>query len=703
MRCVAAAHAARTRRASCGCGARRTRPAAARARARARGRCRWPRSGTPEPRGERGQRAVARAVVALRRGAAARRAGARGPKAAQQPRAASARRARPWSRAARSGRRAPRRARSTSSSGTRGRQARAAAPVARVRVRARDDPAEVAPARARRDEQRDVASRVPRRLATACAASVGESRPPRRGSPAARAPCAACANSIEPETRVVVGQRERLVPELDRRGHASSSGSEAPSRNEKAEWQWSSTYGHEHMFASGEDGRARLRTPPPPAARAVAYGSGRWTWSVAALSWSRSSERSSTWEPAARARWGCWAKTGIGKSALLDEVAAAAGRAGLVVLTGRAAEQESEVPFGLVIDALDEHVATWSPARVAAVSPEVAAVLPSAGATADGTGGMAMAPGERFQFHRALRAVLELLGGQQPFALLLDDLHWADEASVELVVHLLRRTPRVAAPARVRAAAGRSGGAARSTPRAARRVRGAAAGPARRRGRSAPARDALSGRPARALAREAAGNPLFLHELAHRPRRRPAPADHGASPPSITRSPASPDGPQRSSGAPPSRAILRSGARRHRGRPRAAEARRCSTVVAAGLVHPARRARRSRSATRWSGAPSTTGASRLAAGRPRARGGRRSSAAVRRRRRTGLPRRALRAARRRGGGRGCSGGRGAVGDQQVAGDAAHWYGGALRLCRTSERKRAHGCSRAGARARPAGR
>ena len=62
---VAAAHAAPRRPASCGGAGRRTRPAAARARARARGRCPWPRVGTPSRAGQLGQRAVARAVVAL--------------------------------------------------------------------------------------------------------------------------------------------------------------------------------------------------------------------------------------------------------------------------------------------------------------------------------------------------------------------------------------------------------------------------------------------------------------------------------------------------------------------------------------------------------------------------------------------------------------------------------------------------------------
>jgi predicted ATPase len=138
---------------------------------------------------------------------------------------------------------------------------------------------------------------------------------------------------------------------------------------------------------------------------------------------------------------GVFGEAGIGKSALLEAAAAAAGEAGLQVLSGRAAEHEREVPFSLVVDALDERVAAMNPARVAAVGTELGQVLPAA---ADGSPPLdAAGPAERFRYHRALRALLELLGRERPFALLLDDLHWADEASLELVLHLLRRTPQV--------------------------------------------------------------------------------------------------------------------------------------------------------------------------------------------------------------------------------------------------------------------
>jgi AAA ATPase-like protein len=58
-------------------------------------------------------------------------------------------------------------------------------------------------------------------------------------------------------------------------------------------------------------------------------------------------------------------------------------------------------------------------------------------------GDTALAPAalhdERHRAHRAVRFLIEQLAASRPVVVALDDLHWADDASLELVAHLLRR------------------------------------------------------------------------------------------------------------------------------------------------------------------------------------------------------------------------------------------------------------------------
>src|SRR5262249_26054015 len=48
---------------------------------------------------------------------------------------------------------------------------------------------------------------------------------------------------------------------------------------------------------------------------------------------------------------------------------------------------------------------------------------------------------ERYRTHRAMRELLELLAATKPLVLILDDVHWADQASLDLFVALLHRPP----------------------------------------------------------------------------------------------------------------------------------------------------------------------------------------------------------------------------------------------------------------------
>ena len=137
---------------------------------------------------------------------------------------------------------------------------------------------------------------------------------------------------------------------------------------------------------------------------------------------------------------------GSGKTRLLTELADRADAGGCLVLVGRGAEMEQELPFGVWVSALDDHVAALAPGRLEQLVgerlPELARVLPSV-APADVP--LPALQDERFRAHRAVRALLVALAARQPLVVILDDLHWADEASLELLVHLLRRP----APARI--------------------------------------------------------------------------------------------------------------------------------------------------------------------------------------------------------------------------------------------------------------
>jgi DNA-binding NarL/FixJ family response regulator/tetratricopeptide (TPR) repeat protein len=135
---------------------------------------------------------------------------------------------------------------------------------------------------------------------------------------------------------------------------------------------------------------------------------------------------------------------GIGKTRLLEELLQRADAAGHLVLSGRAAELERELPFGVWVDALADYAASLGPDRlerlVGEQAAELAPVVPGLTGLDAPAGGRLQ--DERYRTHFAVRALLEALGARRPAVLALDDLHWADDASLELIAHLLRRPPR---------------------------------------------------------------------------------------------------------------------------------------------------------------------------------------------------------------------------------------------------------------------
>jgi ATP/maltotriose-dependent transcriptional regulator MalT len=210
---------------------------------------------------------------------------------------------------------------------------------------------------------------------------------------------------------------------------------------------------------------------------------------------------------------------GIGKTRLLSELAARAELRGHLVLSGSASELERDLPFSVFVHALDEYVESLDPDQLSTldddVQAELAQVFPSL--SAFGGGRVVALQHERYRSHRAVRVLLEQLARTRPLVLLLDDFHWADSASAELLGALLRRPPAAAVliavsfrpcqmPERLAAALEREHRAATLT-----RIELDALTPLEARELLGETVDAAG---AAALYEESGGNPFYLEQLA---------------------------------------------------------------------------------------------------------------------------------------------------------------------------------------------
>jgi DNA-binding CsgD family transcriptional regulator len=210
---------------------------------------------------------------------------------------------------------------------------------------------------------------------------------------------------------------------------------------------------------------------------------------------------------------------GIGKTRLLAELAARADARRHIVLGGAGADLERDLPFWVFVDALDEYLAGVEPRRLANLDDdlrvELARVFPSLSDL--GRGGSAATQDERYRANRAVRELLARLAATKPLALILDDFHWADPASVDLAASLLHRPPAAAVLIVL---------AARPNP-ALPRLRGATARALRAGELTRIELDPLTGEQAAAmlgrapsdaaaalLYEESGGNPFYLEQLA---------------------------------------------------------------------------------------------------------------------------------------------------------------------------------------------
>lgn len=133
---------------------------------------------------------------------------------------------------------------------------------------------------------------------------------------------------------------------------------------------------------------------------------------------------------------------GIGKTRLLDEMAAQAHAAGARVLHGAATEAEGMPPYLPFLEALGQHIRATPPddlrAQTGANASILASLVPELHTRLGELPQTHVLPPEqaRLRLYEAIGALLAAIAHEQPLVLQLDDLHWADPATLDLLCYI---------------------------------------------------------------------------------------------------------------------------------------------------------------------------------------------------------------------------------------------------------------------------
>ncbi len=140
-------------------------------------------------------------------------------------------------------------------------------------------------------------------------------------------------------------------------------------------------------------------------------------------------------------------EAGIGKSRLVAEARAAADALGFRVLQGNCFEIDASFPYAPLIDALRAYFSGLAPATtenaLGALGPELIKLMPELSLTLpELTPSAPLDPeSEKRRLFEALTRFFIQLSSASPVLLVLEDLHWSDEISLEYLRYLGRRVP----------------------------------------------------------------------------------------------------------------------------------------------------------------------------------------------------------------------------------------------------------------------
>ncbi|MDD7968000.1 AAA family ATPase [Actinomycetospora lemnae] len=141
---------------------------------------------------------------------------------------------------------------------------------------------------------------------------------------------------------------------------------------------------------------------------------------------------------------------GIGKTRLVEEISTEAARRGALVLVGQARERGDLPPYGPVAVALERALEEGELPDdlgpvLAGTAPGVARAVPALGRAFPAVGAGPDLPLDRVrrEVHLGVTTILERLARPRVVLLAIEDLHWADEATLALLEHLAERVTEI--------------------------------------------------------------------------------------------------------------------------------------------------------------------------------------------------------------------------------------------------------------------